>query len=176
MQSAAPYKQENPYLQNICAELVYLLYSQAKSAIFGTLVVATLLAASLYKVIPDYKVISWYSLMVVMVVTRYVVVKIYMRKLPPPTEQLFWRRMFCAIALFGGVSWSFAGFYLMPPYPAYQILIACSLSGVTAGAIPYFSGSRMACALFVTPILSAFALWNFFQGGAAHVEFGFIII
>jgi PAS domain-containing protein len=176
MQSDSRYKQDNPYQQNICAELVYLLYSQAFSAITGTMIIATFLAFSLYKVIPDYKVFGWYSLMLVMAVSRYVVVKLYMRRLPPPSEQLFWRRVFCAMALFAGVCWSFAGFYLMPPYASYQVLIACALSGVTAGAIPFFSGSRMACALFVIPILSTFALWSFFQGGEAHMILTLIVI
>ena len=176
MRTDARFKQDNPYQQNICAELVYLLYSQAVSAIIGTMIIATFLVCSLYKVIPDHKVFGWYAIMLTMAVVRYVVVKIYMRRLPPPTEQRFWRRVFSTMALFAGVCWSFAGSYLMPPDPAYQVLIACALSGVTAGAIPFFSGSRTACALFVIPILSTFALWSFLQGGVAHLTLSVIVI
>jgi hypothetical protein len=177
MKSDSLDKQENPYQQKICAELVYFLYSQATSAIFGTLLIATFLAACLYKVIPDYKLFSWIALMLVMTGTRYVIVKLYLRRMPPPKEQLFWRRIFNVMALFAGISWSFAGFYLMPDQATvYQVLVACALSGVTAGAIPFFSGSRIACSLFVIPILSTFALWSFLQGGEAHYVLSLIVI
>ena len=58
--------------------------------------------------------------------------------------------------------WSLAGTLLVPFNIMYQSFLACSLAGIAGGAVPYFAASRLACAIFVLPVLLPFSGWLFF--------------
>jgi diguanylate cyclase (GGDEF)-like protein/PAS domain S-box-containing protein len=174
-------KSESRYQQNIAAELVYLLYSQAKPAIIGSMVVSSFLTFTLYSVVPADKLFCWFGLMMVMTSARYLLVKIYLKRRPPPVESPRWFHLFVLMAAVAGVSWSLVGFYLMPQSEVHQTFIACSLAGIAAGAVPFFSGSRLACIVFVTPVLVPFAFWCMLQGNVPHeilggLTFAFILL
>lgn len=91
-------KSQHHYQQNIKAEMIYLLYGQAKPAIGGTLVVATCLVYALYGVIATHVLFGWYALMVVVSASRYFLVELYARVKPEPEKAqpgknilLFWQ-------------------------------------------------------------------------------------
>jgi diguanylate cyclase (GGDEF)-like protein/PAS domain S-box-containing protein len=176
MRSELLKEHDNQYQQNIAAELVYLLYSQAKPAIIGSLFVATFLTYSLYHVVPDRALFGWFGLMVTMTVMRYWLVKMYLKARPVAADNKMWWKLFVCMTGFAGVSWSLAGAYLMPGNDIHQTFIACSLAGVSAGAIPFFSGSRVACAVFVIPVLMPFAMWCFIQNDITHNVLGLLTI
>jgi diguanylate cyclase (GGDEF)-like protein/PAS domain S-box-containing protein len=168
--------QDKRYQQNIAAELVYLLYSQATPAIIGSLFVACCLAFSLIHVVTPYKLYSWFSLMLVISAVRFTVIRLYLRVRPPVEDCSFWSKIFITMAAISGITWSLVGSVLMPASPIHQTFIAFALAGVAAGAIPFFSGSRAACNAFVIPTLTPFAIWCFLQGDVLHETLGGLTI
>jgi diguanylate cyclase (GGDEF)-like protein/PAS domain S-box-containing protein len=160
------------YQQPIVAELVQLIYSQAMPAIVGSFVVASCLVYILYGVVPNSYLFSWYALIAVMTLVRYSVVKFYFINKPLPAQSLRWEKYFVSITLFAGLCWGVVSTVLIPERSMDQAFIACTLAGVAAGAIPFFSGSRVACCVFVIPVLLPFAVWSFAQGDSLHQMLG----
>src|SRR5690242_12375740 len=63
--------------QRIRAELVHLIYSQAKFAIIGSCLVATLLFYGLHFAEPSKILLLWYLALLAVALLRFVVVKLY---------------------------------------------------------------------------------------------------
>jgi diguanylate cyclase (GGDEF)-like protein/PAS domain S-box-containing protein len=87
-----------------------------------------------------------------------------------------WKAIFIFMTICAGLAWSFAGTLLMPAIPIYQVFVACILSGVASGAVPYFSGSRLACAAFVIPTLVPFSIWLLLQNIKPYDLLGYITL
>ncbi|MDR3477275.1 MAG: EAL domain-containing protein [Gammaproteobacteria bacterium] len=164
----------NHFQQNITSELIQLLYSQATAAIVGSLIVASCLVYGLYGIVPNEKLFGWYALMLVVMLARYALAKVYFKKNPPPTACTLWKNLFIAMSALAGVSWSLVGSLLMPESSIHQTFIACSLAGVSAGAVPHYSGSRVVCFVFVVPLLLPFAVWSLMQGTMTHQLLGLL--
>lgn len=167
-------KTNNTIQQNIKAELVHLLYTQAKYAIMGSLIVATCFVYGLHYAEPNQILFLWYLGIIIIAALRYGLVRLYFLKNPSPAPEKagFWKFIFILMALGAGLIWSIAGTWLVPKNPLYQIFLAYSLAGITAGAIPYFSGSRLACAAFTLPVLLPFSIWLFYQGNTPYILLG----
>jgi diguanylate cyclase (GGDEF)-like protein/PAS domain S-box-containing protein len=168
MQNVKVVSAQDYHQQNIEAELVHLLYIQAKPAILGTLVVASCLVYALYKVIPDNLLFGWYGVMVAICASRYGLVKFFWRRKPSPEKSPVWKKYFICMAALAGISWSMVGTIMMPLSNVDQTFVAFAIAGVAAGAIPFYSASRLACLVFVVPLLLPFAVWEFFQGNRAQ--------
>jgi diguanylate cyclase (GGDEF)-like protein/PAS domain S-box-containing protein len=168
---------QQTYLQqHIAAALVNLVYSQAKPAIAGSLIVASCLVYGLHQVVPANVLYGWFALMWFVTVTRYVLIKLYLNKKRTLENEILWRKIFIFMVACAGVSWSLAGTLLMPDSSVHQTFIVSSLAGVAAGAIPFFSGSRTACFVFVMPVLCPFAVWSLFQSDQPHHVLGFLTL
>ena len=169
-------KLQTPPNKKIDAELVNLLYSQATPGILASFFVATCAIFVLYHVIPNSVLFGWYGLMTVVTLFRLSLVKIYFNKKRSPSTSLFWKRIFIVITGSAGVAWSFAGTTLIPGDGIYQTFIVCALAGVSGGAVPFFAGSRAACAAYVIPMILPFSIWLFFQENTPHVLLGFFTL
>jgi diguanylate cyclase (GGDEF)-like protein/PAS domain S-box-containing protein len=171
-----PTKQAEDALQlNIKAELVHLLYSQAKFAITGSFVVASCFVYGLYFAEPNNLLFFWYLVTLLIAALRLSLVKLYFWKKPEPNQAESWKTSFIILTLCAGLIWSFAGTLLVPKNVLYQTFLACSLAGIAAGAVPYFSGSRLACAAFVLPVLLPFSGWLLTQHSQAYNLLGGLI-
>ena len=168
--------QESYLQQHIAAALVNLVYSQAKPAIAGSLIVASCLVYGLHQVVTANLLYGWFLLMLFVTVTRYALIKLYLNKKRTLENESLWRKIFIFMVACAGVSWSLVGTLLMPDSSIHQTFIASSLAGVAAGAIPFFSGSRTACFVFVLPVLCPFAIWSLFQSDQPHHVLGFLTL
>jgi hypothetical protein len=117
------------YLQkSIAAELVNLVYSQAKPAIAGSLIVASCLVYGLHQVVPPSLLYGWFALMMFVTFTRFALIKLYLNKKRTPESATFWRRVFIGMVAFAGVSWSLVGTLLMSlPVQYLSFLVAVLL-------------------------------------------------
>jgi diguanylate cyclase (GGDEF)-like protein/PAS domain S-box-containing protein len=165
-------EKDDVYQQNITAELVYLLYSQAPPAIIGSIVVASCLIYALFSVLPHDSLFTWYGLIWAVSVARYSLIKIFLSQKRAPEQSAYWRRLFIVTAAISGIAWSITGTALVPASAVHQTFIACSLAGITAGAIPFFSGSRVACAVFITPILLPYSIFLLLQNNITQQLLG----
>ncbi len=169
-------RNDSHYYQNITAELFNLIYNQAMPAIAGSLIVASCLVFGLHNVVSAHLLYGWYTLMIVVTITRYAFVKMYLRKQRSMENSILWGKIFICMLAFAGVSWSLAGTLIIPESSIHQTFIATSLAGVAAGAIPFFSGSRAACFVFIIPVLLPFAMWSFLHADTPHQLLGFLTI
>ncbi len=161
---------------NIRAELVHLLYSQAKFAIIGSCVVATLFVYGLHFAEPNKMLFLWYLGLLSVALLRYSMVRLYLLKNPSPEQATLWKAIFVSTALIAGLVWSCAGLWLVPKNPLYQAFLAFSLAGIAGGAVAYFSGSRLACAAFILPVLLPFSLWLFYQRSEPYDLLGYLVL
>jgi diguanylate cyclase (GGDEF)-like protein len=162
--------------QSIASELVRLVYNQAKAAIAGSFIVATCLVYALYSVVPTYLLHEWFGLMALVTIARYIMIKLYLQHDHSYASSMRWRWAFIGMVFVAGCSWSLVGSVLMPTSTVHQTLIACSLAGVAAGAIPYFAGSRIACFAFVIPVLMPFTGWLLLQSDKPHQVLGVLTL
>lgn len=160
--------------QNVELELLSLLYTQARPAILGSLLVSSCLVFILWGIVTNLLLLAWFGLMLVVTLLRAIIIKIYLKK--KPSEIHFWRNLFILMTGMTGLIWSLVGTFLLPSSEVYQTVTAFALAGVSSGAIPYFSGSRIAAAVFVVPILFSFAICLFLQSTAAHQILGILTL
>jgi diguanylate cyclase (GGDEF)-like protein/PAS domain S-box-containing protein len=164
------------YQQNIAAELVKLVYSQAMPALAGSLIVACALLYVLYGVVPQPLLLGWFALTMVISLTRFVLIKIYFNKQPPAQESARWANYFTALNFIAGSAWALLGTWLMPERSIDQTFIACSLAGIAAAAIPYLAGSRAASCAFIIPVILPFAVWALLQPDSLHQILGLLTL
>ncbi len=162
--------------KNIQYELVNLLYSQAGAGILASFFVASFLTLALYHVMPNGLLFGWYGAVTLITLFRYSMVKIYLHVKPTAEQWFFWYKLFIFIATLGGIIWACSGTILMPEDGMHRTLIACVLAGVSACAVPYFSGSRLACAMYTAPMLLPFATWLFMQGSQSYYLLGIFTV
>jgi diguanylate cyclase (GGDEF)-like protein len=148
---------------SIDAELVKLLYTQATGAIIGSFIVASATAYLLRSEFSAYWIFAWYFYMCLITVARYALVKIYERENvnPQPERVQTWYRLFIFITACSSLSWVLVGTILFPSSPGIQAVVSIIIAGISAGGVPYFSGSRLACAIFIVPILTAYSIHLF---------------
>jgi diguanylate cyclase (GGDEF)-like protein/PAS domain S-box-containing protein len=160
--------------QAIQAELVDLLYKQAKPAIWASLIVATLLTAVLSHQISSVALFSWYGFMIGITLGRYTIIKMYFnKKLPITSEKTrIFKQLFILSVAMSSIAWTFIGTLLMPHSVVYQTLIVCVLAGLSGGAIPFFAASRMASAVYIIPMLLPFSVGLFAEGDVPHQLLG----
>ncbi len=169
-------KLQDPQNKDIEFELVNLLYSQARPGVFASLIVATLIVIVLYSVIPDKVLLGWYGLMLVVTAFRLYMVRLYFIKNPSIEKSKKWLKIFILMTSSAGISWSLAGTLLIPEDGRYQMFIAFMYAGVSGGGVPFFAGSRLACAAYVVPMLLPFSIWLFLQGDGLHDALGFFTL
>ncbi len=157
------------------AELVHLLYTQAKPAITGSLLIATLFTYALHFAEPNRVLFIWYLSFLSCAILRYAVIKFYFWKNPFPEEAGTWKVIFLLMTLLAGLLWALAGTLLVPQNVLYQMLLASSLAGVAGGAVPYFSGSRLVCIFFVLSVLLPFAGWLLLQRSGPYRLLGYFV-
>jgi|GEM_PF-2014117 len=162
--------------KNINAELLYLLFSQARHAIPGSLLVATCFVYGLHFTEPTPLLYFWYLSMIIVGILRFGVVKLFFWKKPSPENMSAWKIAFIGMTFCAAAVWSIAGILLVPKNVLYQTFLACSLAGIAAGAVPYFAGSRLACAVFVIPVLMPFSIWLIHQGTEPYDLLGFLTL
>jgi len=162
--------------QKIRAELVYLLYTQAPFAIFGSCIVAAFFVYGLHFVEPNKLLFAWYLCVLGVALLRYGLVRLYLAKRPPKEQASQWKLVFISMTLLSGLLWSSAGVGLVPKNPMYQTFLAFSLAGIAGGAVAYYAGSRVVSAAFILPVLLPFAGWLFYQGSEPYHLLGYLVL
>src|SRR5687768_4255344 len=94
--------------QNITADLVRLLYTQARTSFIGTFLVGTLLVYSLYGTVPNRILFFWYGLLFFTNTIRAIIVWLYLYLQPPLEKTILWRDIFAFMTFAGGLCWGLA--------------------------------------------------------------------
>lgn len=162
---------------NIDAELTNLLYVQATGAIVGSFLTATCIVFYLYyQDIQPQPLLGWYWVLCIVNAIRYILVGIYQNKKPPVEKADFWYKLFIIITVLAALTWIPVCTFLLPLDSTQQAIVVMALAGLTAGAIPYFSGSRLASILYITPILGSLTIKLVLQNDPAHRLLGVLAL
>lgn len=156
----------------IFAELVKLLYVQAKGAILGALVTASCLVIGLYQHVPNSLLFSWFSILILISLARIQIVNIYLRAKPSCRDAIYWRNIFLAITIASGLAWMFVGTFVVTEDNNNETLITLAIAGIAAGSIPYFAASRLVSNIFILLILPFFGFKMLLHVDKAHHVIG----
>lgn len=178
--SAVSTHQSEPKLysidENISAELVKLLYAQAKTAIGGSLITASCIVVGLFSAIPRPILFTWYALLIIVSIIRYGMVSAYFYAKPDVAQTAYWKKIFLIATVISGLTWMLAGTVLLPAGTIYQTLITFAIAGIVSGSVPYFSASKIVSATFILLVLPAFALRMILEGDKQHQLLGTLAI
>jgi PAS domain S-box-containing protein len=164
------------YQQNIVAELVKIIYSQATAAIIASLIAAAGLVYVLYDVVPRAELIGWYTVMCITLAARYSLVRFYLRHDEVKQASLTWERYFVITTFLMGTNWAFVSTVLMPTSSVQQTYVISSLAAVAAASVPFLASSRLACCSFIIPMLLPFAIWSMIQPDVLHPFLGLLTL
>ncbi|MHB1946575.1 MAG: diguanylate cyclase domain-containing protein [Gammaproteobacteria bacterium] len=127
--------------QQVDAELISSVYKETHTGLIASLFCATILLIGLYSVSNPAMIIGWYVFFWLVILARFILVKMYFNQIEPKNTLEFWRKSFMLGAWAAGALWGFISSVLFPyPHQMQMMLDILILAGMTAGAVPILSG------------------------------------
>jgi signal transduction histidine kinase len=155
------------------AEQTKLLYEQAPTSFFVTLLNTAILFIVLRHVVATPPRLAWGGMMMLVTCARIALVVRYHQLAPPIEQTRRWRTWFIIGAGSAGVVWGLAGIVLFTPDSlAHQIFLAFVLGGMVTGAVAVLSWVKTAFIVFAVPAVIPIIIRFFLQGGDLFVAMG----
>lgn len=149
----------------IRAEQVRLLYANIPTALVGNALIALILAAMQWSVVPPPFIIAWLALMMFALAAR--ILLIVARRRAAPGDDGVWLRRFRISIGAIGVVWGLASLLVFPAHNIpHQAFLTFALGGMTAAAITTLSIDRVSLRTFTLPALAAVIVRLFAEGTA----------
>lgn len=144
---------------------VALLYRQAWPGFLGTGVNAVILALVFWPYSPRPLLLGWLILIFAIIAARAMLVWRYHRQpvstSTPENHARRWHRRYIVGAALGGICWGLAGSLLFPEqHHLQQTVLAITLAGMAAGAVPLLSSAPGVYPFYLLPTLLPFAVWT----------------
>jgi len=150
----------------IRAAQVTILYKQAATASFTSIVVACLLAVMQWHVIAQDTIIIWLALMFVATSVRFISFALFFKVKPDVYKIHVWEKAQFFITVLAGSAWGSAGVLMFPQASfEYQAGTLVVLTGMAAGAVTTLSALRKPVATFLLLVLVPMTA-NFFLTGS----------
>lgn len=151
-------------------QLVDYVYKQGPMGMISSLICATIIFIGVYGLIEKALLFSWYSAFIIVTCARYILVKCYEARTQKNNDSsLLWRNLFAVGACLVGICWGVVGvFFLLEANGMVNILIILVIAGVTAGAVPLFSGILYSSIAFLIPTILPFAI-HFLLTGKSYL-------
>jgi len=161
--------------QQIEAERVKLLYTQAPIGFVVTVLNAGVVVFILWGSVARSLLIAWLVLIVTITLLRLALVQRYRRAAATADQVRSWRTLFILGAGAAGMAWGAVGLLLfIPELMAHQVFLAFVLGGMAAGAVGLLSSVRTAFLAFFIPTVLPIIVRFFVQGGTIPVAMGFL--
>lgn len=168
---------KNRYAQAIEAGQIDLLYQQAPSSLYATVVNALLMALGLWNLVSRTEISLWVLAVIGLSFGRYRLLLHYRAADRSPWDVSSWKRRFLAGVALNGVLWGGASIYFFVAESfAHQTLIAFVLAGMSAGAVATLSPVRGASLAFLFPALVPYTIRVLIQGGEVHAIMGAMVV
>jgi PAS domain S-box-containing protein len=159
--------------QEIEAEQTRLLYAQAPTGFIVTLLNAGIVTVVLWHEIAPPVLVSWFALMVVVTLARFLLVQRYRRAAPPADQVCRWRTRFIIGASGAGLAWGAAAIFLFPQNSlVHQLFLAFVLGGMITGAVALLSWVKGAFLAFLLPAALPITVRFFTQGSDVFEAMG----
>ena len=129
--------------KHIFSERVRLLYRFSLAGYLAELVVAFLLGALVWNELGQRpELFAWFSAAFVLMVSRYVLYKFFIRANPPHPGIAHWETAFVIGSLLMAVLWGLMGSALLPKAGATQLPVMMLVALLATGAMTYYSPHR----------------------------------
>ena len=163
--------------RQIEAEQVRLLYTQAPAGCAATVLNAGIVTVVLWKVVAHPLLLAWLALLIAIILSLFVLLRLYQRLTPTADRLRFWRTLFIIGVGFGGTVGGAAGMLLFP-YESlvHQVFLVFVLGGMAAGAVAVLSPVMTAFLVVFIPTLLPITVQLFLQGDDVHVPMGFLLL
>ncbi len=164
---------------NVHRELLSILYRQTKHMIWAEAFASTLILFILWwpNTVSHQLLLTWYGLMLVITLPRYILANTYERIHPIGKPSVLWERIIMVMLFASALGWSFAGTVLLPKDNVLnQALVLFLLVGVAATANPFYSPIKKVYATFAVPTLSITAIYLMTRGSNLEVFIGLALL
>jgi len=165
----------SPRVQQIEAEQVKLLYTQAPIGFVATMLNAAVVVFVLWESVASSLLIAWFVLIVTITLSRLALVLRYRRATPTADQVRSWRTLFILGAGAAGVAWGASGLLLFPSeLIAHQVFLAFVLGGMAVGAVGLLSSVMAAFLAFFIPTVLPIIVRFLIPGGTVPVAMGLL--
>jgi diguanylate cyclase (GGDEF)-like protein len=103
-------------------------------------------------VAPKNNIITWYTFFILITILRYILTLAYKRR-TKQNSYLLWRNLFILGAFMGGVAWSMSIEFFFGAPTIQQTVQCLIIAGISAGAVPLYSGIVTAAIVFLITAL-----------------------
>lgn len=164
---------------NVHRELLNILYRQTRHMIWAEAFAASLILFILWwpGTVSHQLLLTWYGLMLVITLPRYILANTYERIHPIGKPSYLWERIIMVMLFASALGWSFAGTVLLPKDNALnQALVLFLLVGVAATANPFYSPIKKVYATFAVPTLTITAIYLMMRGTNLEIFLGLALL
>lgn len=136
----------------IQSELLRQMYSASIVPLVTSVTLAAILAYIQLEVIRSAIVVAWFSVIVVVTLSRIILAVAFQRfQLETDASTSVWLIRFRLGTLIAGIVWGAAGFLLFPTdHPQHQLFLVFMLAGLTAGGVISYSADLVSAIVFST--------------------------
>ena len=163
--------------QQLYAEQVRQLYSQAPVALLSAPIVSLVMIIILWNVIPHWMLIAWYSAVLLVTIPKYLLVRKFRGSSQSPDSADRWGNHLIIGAVLSGTVWGSAGVFLFPAHSTvHQFFIVLMIGGMVAGASGTYSVIMRIFSAYSLPALMPVAIRFFLFVDQIHIYIGCMIL
>ena len=162
---------------DVATEKLRLLYAQALTGFFVTLVNAAILVFLLLSSVPSVHLWVWYGGMALITLARFSLSQAYQRTSPSPEQTQRWRRYFLYGTTAAGCGWGAASLYLWPTESiSHQAFFVLLMGGMGAGGVSLLAADLGAFCSFLFPLVLPLLGRLFFSDNALGASMGLLTV
>ena len=163
--------------QKIEAELINILYQQARTVLLGLIPTATVAAALFYNKVPATYVFGWLSAVYLLILIRYLSIlkfKSYQRSY---TDTIKWGRQLAFLSFLSGCTWGAASIlFFTPDHLQSFIILTLIIISLTITSMAALAPYLVAYFSYTTPAMIPLA-WRYINiGQSDYAIFGILLI
>ena len=151
------------------------LYSQTWSGLIGIMIIMVSACIILWQVVPQWKLLLWAAVLVILSVARSFLIVVFQRKQPQGSDIYRWARLHVIGTIASGVMWALPSIFLWPANsPIHQLIWPLCIVGLAASAVAKFCTWKPAYFPYLFLILIPMSLRLFSEGGLTYNVFGLL--
>ncbi|MEI8209142.1 MAG: diguanylate cyclase, partial [Methylococcales bacterium] len=147
------------------------LYSENIIPLVSSAILALILAVMQRDVISSTVLVSWFSSIILIMVSRTILTLSYQRSSSRSKNRTYlWLLRFRLGILISAVVWGAAGFLLFPANePQHQMFLLFTLAGLTAGAVTSYAADVVSALIFSVVVLTPIIIRLFLVGESLYL-------
>lgn len=155
---------------------VELSYAALPLALFGIMLIATIILITQWPVIGSEILIAWFLTILILSLFRYYRYHVYQARKHKEGSLKIWEQSAIVGTIVSGIAWGSAAFLLLPvDYLAHQSVIIAAMVGMTAGGVVMHAALLPASLSYLYLVIVPLLVRLFSFGGAADIGLGMMV-